>query len=83
MHITWLIGAARILADTQNTWQGTLLVVFQPGEETAEGAQSMIDDNFLERFPRPDVVLGQHVVPAPAGILSGRAGVTMAAADSL
>lgn len=83
MHVTWLIGAAKVLAATQETWRGTLMVVFQPGEETAEGAQAMIDDYFLERFPKPDVVLGQHLVPAPAGILSARPGVTMSAADSL
>jgi amidohydrolase len=83
MHVTWLIGAARVLAKTAKSWQGTLIAVFQPGEETAEGAQSMIDDNFFERFPKPDVILGQHIIPAPAGIIAGRAGVTMSAADSL
>jgi amidohydrolase len=83
MHTTWLIGAAKVLSSTAKTWQGTLMAVFQPGEETAEGAQAMIDDKIFQRFPKPDVVLGQHLVPAPAGILSGRAGVTMSAADSL
>jgi amidohydrolase len=82
MHTTWLIGAAKVLSNSSKTWQGTLMTVFQPGEETAEGAQAMIDDKMFRRFPKADVILGQHIVPAPAGILSGRAGVTMSAADS-
>jgi amidohydrolase len=83
MHTAWLLGAAKTLSSTANTWQGTLIIVFQPGEETAEGAQAMIDDKIFQRFPKADVVLGQHLVPAPAGILIGRAGVTTSAADSL
>ena len=46
---------------------GTVLAVFQPAEETAQGAQAMIDDGLFDRFPKPDVILGQHVMPAPAG----------------
>ncbi len=59
------------------------MAVFQPAEETAEGAQAMIDDGLFDRFPKPDVVLGQHVMPAPAGTVSYRAGTTQAASDSL
>lgn len=44
MHVTWLIGAARILAAHRDVWHGTVLVVFQPGEETAEGATAMVKD---------------------------------------
>jgi amidohydrolase len=58
-------------------------VVFQPGEETAQGAQAMIDDGLFARFPKPDVVFGQHVMAEPAGALSTRAGVITSAADSL
>jgi hippurate hydrolase len=36
------------------------MAVFQPGEETAQGARAMIDDGLLTRFPKPDVVLGHH-----------------------
>jgi hippurate hydrolase len=57
--------------------------VFQPAEETAAGAQAMIDDGLFRRFPKPDVVLGQHVMSMPAGIVAGRPGVTTSAADSL
>ncbi len=58
MHVTWLCGAAKLLADARSTWRGTLMAVFQPGEETAEGAQTMIDDGLFKRFPKPDVILG-------------------------
>jgi amidohydrolase len=83
MHVTWLIGAATVLAQTRDTWKGTLMPVFQPAEETGAGAQAMIDDGLMTRFPKPDVVLGQHVMVGPAGLIGGRAGVITSAADSL
>src|SRR5690242_12045868 len=43
MHVAWLVGATTLLAQSRDTWQGTLMAVFQPAEETAEGAQAMID----------------------------------------
>ncbi|HML79533.1 M20 family metallopeptidase [Geobacter sulfurreducens] len=83
MHVTWLAGAAALFAQARDPWRGTLMVVFQPGEETAQGAQAMIDDNLLERFPRPVVILGQHVMLGAAGDIAGSAGPITAAADSL
>jgi hippurate hydrolase len=59
------------------------MAVFQPGEETAEGAQAMINDGLFTRFPKPDVVLGQHVMVASAGDIGGRTGTITSAADSL
>ena len=83
MHVAWLVGAATLLAQRREGWKGTLMAVFQPGEETAQGAQAMIDDGLLERFPRPDVVLAQHVMTSPAGTLAGGSGPITSAADSL
>jgi hippurate hydrolase len=83
MHVTWLVGATALLARARAAWRGTLLAVFQPAEETAEGAQAMIDDGLFQRFPKPDVVLGQHVMVGPAGALGVRSGVVTSAADSL
>jgi len=83
MHVTWLVGAATLLAQARDVWKGTLMAVFQPAEETAEGAQAMIDDGLMKRFPKPDVVLGQHVMPGPAGVIGTRAGVVTSAGDSL
>lgn len=83
MHVTWLAGAAALLAQSRDAWKGTLMAVFQPGEETAQGARAMIDDGLLERFPAPDAVLGQHVMVGPSGTVAGSAGPITSAADSL
>jgi hippurate hydrolase len=83
MHVTCLIGATALLAQARDAWHGTVMAVFQPGEETAEGAQAMIDDGLLDRFPKPAVVLGQHVMVGPAGAVAGRTGAITSAADSL
>jgi amidohydrolase len=83
MHVAWLIAATALLAQARDAWRGTLMAVFQPGEETAEGAQAMIDDRLFERFPKPDVVHGQHVMVGPAGTVAGRTGPITSAADSL
>jgi len=82
-HVACLVGACHVLAETRSAWSGTLVAVFQPAEEVGAGAQAMIDDGLFERFPRPEVVLGQHVAPFPAGVLGVRAGTAFAAADSL
>jgi hippurate hydrolase len=83
MHVTWLAGATALMAQARDAWRGTLMAVFQPAEETAAGAQAMIDDGLFKRFPKPDVVLGQHVMVGPAGALGGRTGAITSAADSL
>ena len=83
MHVTWLTGATALYAQARDAWKGTLMAVFQPGEETAEGAQAMIDDGLFKRFPEPIVILGQHVMVGPAGAVAGRTGAITSAADSL
>ncbi|HET8637790.1 MAG TPA: M20 family metallopeptidase, partial [Acidobacteriaceae bacterium] len=83
MHVTWLIGAATLFAQARDAWRGTLMPVFQPAEETAQGAQAMIDDGLFKRFPKPAVILGQHVMVGSAGVLSSRPGVVTSAGDSL
>jgi len=83
MHVTWMIGAARILSANRAAWHGTLIIVFQPGEETAEGANAMVRDWGAGRFPKPDIILGQHVMVGLAGTVNYRPGVTLSAGDSL
>jgi hippurate hydrolase len=83
MHVTWLVGATTLFAQARDSWKGTLMAVFQPAEEIAEGAQAMIDDGLFKRFPTPDVILGQHVMPGPAGVISSRVGAVTSAGDSL
>ncbi len=82
MHVTWLIGAATLLARTRNAWRGTLMPVFQPAEETGAGAQAMIDDGLFTRFPKPSVILGQHVMVGSSGVISTRSGAITSAGDS-
>jgi hippurate hydrolase len=83
MHVTCLLGAAAELAAAHDAWRGTLLLVFQPAEEAGQGARAMIDDGLLRRFPVPDIVLGQHVMPLPAGVLGVHGGAAMAGADAI
>lgn len=82
VHVTCLVGAADRLAGDAS-WTGTVVVVFQPAEELGAGARAMVDDGLYTRVPRPDVVLGQHVAPLPAGVLGLRSGVAFAASDTL
>ncbi|GEP47561.1 amidohydrolase [Microbacterium saccharophilum] len=83
MHVTAMLGALERLAATRAEWSGTIVAVFQPAEEYGAGAQAMIADGVLDRFPRPDVVLGQHLTPLPAGVIGVRPGTQMAASDGL
>ncbi|HKT67039.1 M20 family metallopeptidase [Burkholderia sp. 22313] len=83
MHVTWLLGVARLMAEYRGAWAGTLMAVFQPGEEVGRGARSMVDDGMLTRFPKPDVILGQHVMVGAAGSVGYRSGTILSAGDSL
>jgi hippurate hydrolase len=82
MHVTWLAGATALLAEAKDAWHGTLMAVFQPAEEIAAGARAMIDDGLFKHFPKPDVILGQHVMPMSAGTIASKAGVVTSAGDS-
>ncbi|MGY0492065.1 amidohydrolase [Streptomyces sp. WG-D5] len=82
MHVTCLLGVTALLAADPGAWRGTVVAVFQPAEEIGRGARDMLDDGFEERFPAPDVCLGQHVGPFPTGIAVTRPGAIMAASDS-
>jgi len=83
VHTTCLLAACADLAASPDTWRGTLLAVFQPAEELGAGANAMVADGLFERFPKPVVVLGQHVAPLPGGVIGLHPGPTYAATDSL
>ncbi|WP_211767496.1 amidohydrolase [Kutzneria sp. CA-103260] len=83
MHTVCLLGALDLLARGRDQWSGTVLAVFQPAEEMAAGAKAMVDDGLYERFGRPDVTLGQHLAPIPAGWLGCHPGPAFAATDSI
>ncbi|RSS56746.1 amidohydrolase [Streptomyces sp. WAC01280] len=83
LHVTWLAGAAEALAAARDTWSGTLVVIGQPAEESGGGASAMVADGLHTRFPRPDVLLGQHVTPGLAGFYPHTPGLTMSASDDI
>ena len=84
VHTTCLLGAAKILNETKEDWEGTIKLIFQPGEEKNPGGASlMIKDGVLES-PKPQAIFGMHVHPGLAtGKLSFRGGMVMASADEL
>jgi len=81
-HITAALAAAAHLTANRDKWHGTVVLLFQPGEETAWGAKAMVDDGLWDRAPRPEVVLAQHVMPLEAGKFWLRPGNMASLADS-
>ncbi|MBA3830042.1 MAG: amidohydrolase [Taibaiella sp.] len=84
VHSACLLGAARILHDTKDEWEGTMKLIFQPGEEMHPGGASiMIKEGVLEN-PKPDAILALHVYPhLPCGTAGFRSGQYMASADEI
>lgn len=84
VHTTCLLGAAKILNEIKNDWEGTVKLIFQPGEEKNPGGASlMIRDGVLDN-PKPTAIFGLHVHPGlPVGKMSFRDGKVMASADEL
>jgi amidohydrolase len=83
VHVAALLGAAQLLAEGSEHWNGGLVALFQPAEEAGDGARGMVDDGLATLLPTVDVALGQHVLPAPAGLVGTRAGPVLSAADSM
>ena len=84
VHLVSLLGAAQALNDHLQEWSGTFLAVFQPGEENAAGARAMVDAGIVDKLPRPDVYLGQHVLGSlPGGTVGIRSGPLFSAAASI
>lgn len=84
VHITSLVGTARVMANSKDTWSGTLMLVAQPAEERVGGAKGMMEDGIWERFGQPDYVLGFHVASGvPTGRLVAVMGSPMSGADTV
>ena len=81
IHMTWLVGAARVLSQTKDRWHGTLIFVGQPAEEAVDGALGMLKDGLYQRFPRPDFCVALHddaeLVVGTVGYTSGFAGANV------
>lgn len=84
VHTTSLLGTANILQGLKEEFEGTVKLVFQPGEEKLPGGASlMIKDGVLDH-PKVDVMIGQHVMPQiPAGLTGFRSGLYMASTDEI
>ena len=84
-HVASLLGMGALMAQATDQWSGTLQLIFQPGEEIAAGAQSMVDDGLVDKVATPDVVLGQHVFASnfPAGTVALASGPFMSTAVSM
>ena len=83
-HTAMLVGAARLLARRRDSLAGSVLFMFQPGEEGYHGARVMIDEGLLDGAEAPTGAFAMHVTHRrPAGVISARGGPTAAAADTL
>ncbi len=81
-HVAMLVGAAKLLCAAKDRLPGTVMFMFQPGEEGHHGARFMLDDGIID--PLPDAAFALHVMPnAPHGIFAGRAGPLLASSDVL
>lgn len=84
VHMTTLIGTAKLLSDAKSQWRGTLVLIGQPAEELGRGAAAMLRAGLYERFPRPDYAIALHDwAPLAAGKVSYRPGYIMAASDAV
>ena len=84
VHMTTLIGTARVLAALKAQWHGTLMLVGQPSEETIDGAKAMIADHLYERFGTPDLAIALHDTNArAAGTVSFTSGPALASSTSV
>jgi hippurate hydrolase len=73
IHMTSMLGTAKMLAALKNQWSGTLVLIGQPAEEVVDGARSMVRDGLYERFPKPDYVIALH---DSADLEAGKVGYT-------
>ncbi len=81
-HVAMLVGAAKLLCARKDQLPGSILFMFQPGEEGHHGARFMLNDGLID--PLPDAAFALHIMPnGPHGVFSGRAGPLLASADKL
>jgi amidohydrolase len=84
VHMTTLLGTAKLLAGMKDQWRGTVMLVGQPAEEVVKGAEALLRDGLYERFARPDFALALHDwAGIEAGKIGYRPGFFLSAADSI
>jgi len=84
IHMTSMIGTAKILAALKDQWRGTLIIIGHPAEETVDGARAMLADGLYTRFPKPDFTMGLHdSADVEAGKITYTPGYAMASSTSV
>jgi len=84
LHMTVLLGTAKMMVERKNQWSGTLVLIGQPSEETVAGAGAMLRAGLYTRFPKPDYAIALHdSSDLPAGTVGWHAGPMLAGADSV
>jgi len=73
IHITSMLGTAKMLSELKSEWRGTLVLLGQPAEEVIDGARAVLRDGLYERFPKPDFVIALH---DSADLEAGKVGFT-------
>jgi hippurate hydrolase len=83
IHMASWLATARTLHELKAQWQGTLLFIGQPAEETASGARAMLEDGLFRRFPKPDVAFALHSWPLAYGTVGFNDGPVSSNSDTL
>lgn len=84
LHMASLVGTAAVMANSKESWRGTLMLIGQPAEEAVSGAKRMIDDGLFKRFPKPSVGVALHVGNyLPAGQVGITPGIYNTNSDSI
>jgi amidohydrolase len=84
LHMTVLLGTAKMMEETKDQWSGTLVLIGQPAEEVVGGAAAMLRAGLYTKFPKPDYVIALHDSSfLPAGTVAWHAGTMLAGADSV
>ncbi len=83
-HMAMLLGTVRVISDIKSHFGGTVLFIFQPGEEKSPGGAKLIIDSGELNAPRPDIILAQHILPElETGKVGYRSGQYMASCDEI
>jgi hippurate hydrolase len=84
LHVTAMLGTAKILSQLKDQWHGTLIIIGQPAEEIAGGARAMLADGLYTRFPKPDFALALHdAADQEAGKVNVTPAYSMASSTSI
>jgi hippurate hydrolase len=83
IHVTWMLSAAKFMAEHKSLWKGTVIFIGQPAEEPILGAEAMVKDGLYtkHKIPEPDYLFGIHSMPIAVGMVAAASGVRMAGTD--